>query len=218
MAENTTTRRTIVISLIVTVVFVGIVVGTVVWALGRPDVSALDEAAMRTAFASAMAKASVEATYPADAPIALTSVQAEGEHPFSATFTAEELTALLSAFSYSTVVNGSEATVQNATVRLAGPDALGLSGSVSADGNTYSATMVGPVAYSMGSVTSTGITSANVEGITLDAQQREQLTVAVVDYLNAYLANAPGLRIGSARVTASGVVVTGAAPDRLTYP
>jgi len=218
VAEDTTSRKAVIISVIVGVVFVAILVGVVVWALNRPSTSGPDAAANRAAFDSAMSKASVEASYPPGAPIPLTSVKATGEHTFSATFTAEELTALLSAFSYTAELNGSKASVGRATVRLAGPDSLGLDASVNVDGNTLGATMEGPIAYSFGSVTSAGATSANVEGVSLNAAQKTQLTDAVVGYLNAYLAHAPGLRIGSVRIASDGVVVTGNAPDRLTYP
>ena len=46
----------------------------------------------------------------------------------------------------------------------------------------------------------------------------DDIKKAVLDYVNAYLAAAPGLRVGSARVTGDSVVVTGVAPDALTYP
>ena len=218
MAENTSSRRAIIISVVAAIALVAVLVGVVVWALNRPSVSAVDPAATRSAFASAMRKASVDATYPPDAPVPLTSVIPTGKHAFSATFSAEELTALLSAFSYTARVNGTSATLQRATVKLVDPNTLGLTATVNSDGNTFSATMEGPITYELGRAASTGATSANVEGITLDSDQLTQLTDAVLGYLNAYLDDAPGLRIGSARVASDGLAVTGVAPDSITYP
>lgn len=218
MSETIASRRPLIIGVVVTVAFLAIVTGAVVWALGRSGAPVVDEAATREAFASAMRKAKVEAEYPVGAPIPLESVEPSGEHPFSAEFTAEELSALLAAFAYSAPANGSTVQLGRATVRITGPGTLGIDADVSVDDNVYSASVEGPVSYGFGSVSSPGATSARVEGVPLNETQRAQLTNAVVDYLNAYLSAAPGLRVGSIRITTDGVVVTGAAPDRLAYP
>lgn len=213
-----TSRRGIIIGVTVVVVFIAIVAGTVVWALGRSSAPRADPAATRAAFASAMKKADVDADYPANAPIDLVSVEASGSHPFSATFTGEELTALLATFSYTYTDNGTSATLERADISVVGAGTMGLRGGVTADGKSYSAVVEAPVTMRFGSVESPGATSASVEGFSLSGGQLDQVTTAMLDYVNAYLAAAPGLRIGSARVIADGVVVTGTAPDRLEYP
>lgn len=219
MTETPKNSRTaVIVGIAVVVVFVAIIVGTVVWALGRSSSPQQDPAATRAAFASAMRKAGVDAEYPADAPIELVSVKAAGGHPFSATFTGEELSALLSAFSYTLTANGSSATVESANVSVITTGTMGMNGRVTLDGKSYSAVVEAPVTMQFGTASSPGATSASVEGFTLKGDQLAQLTTAVLDYVNAYLSAAPGLRVGSARVTGDAVVVTGTAPDALTYP
>lgn len=211
-------RRAVIIGVSVVAVFVAIIAGTVVWALGRDSAPAVDPEATRTAFSSAMKKAGVEADYPEGAPIDLTSVAATGGHPFSASFTAEELSALLATFRYTFSANGSTASLDRADVSVITTGTMGLNGGVTVDGKGYSAVIEGPVAMKFGMVSSPGATSATVEGFSLKGAQRDQLTSGVLDYVNAYLSAAPGLKVGSARVTGDAVVVTGTAPDRLEYP
>jgi len=211
-------RRAIVIGVVVVVLFIAIIVSTVVWALGRSSAPRTDPAATRAAFASAMKKAGVDAAYPPGAPIELTTVRATGGHPFSATFTGEELSALLATFSYTYTANGSSATLDRADISVVTTGTLALNGGVTVDGKSYSAVVEAPVTMRFGTVTSPGATVATVEGFNLKGDQLDQLTSAVLDYVNAYLSAAPGLRIGSARVTGDAVVVTGTAPDRLDYP
>lgn len=217
-AHPKTSRRALIIGVSVVVVFVAIIVGTVVWALGRSTATRVDPAATRAAFASAMEKAGVDAAYPAGAPIELASVETTGGHPFSATFTGEELTALLATFSYTFTENGTSATLERADVSVVTTGTMRLNGGVTVDGKSYSAVVEAPVTMRFGSVKSPRARSATVEGFSLGGRQLDQVTAAVLDYVNAYLAAAPGLRIGSARVTGSGVVVTGTAPDSLEYP
>jgi len=214
----TTSRRAIIIGVSVVVVFVAIIVGTVVWALGRSSAPRQDPAATRAAFASAMKKAGVDAAYPAAAPIELTSVEASGSHPFSATFTGDELSALLATFSYTYTAGGASVALERASVSVITTGSMELNGGVTVDGKSYSAVVKAPVSVSLGSVTSPGATSATVEGFSLSSGQLAQVTTAVLDYVNAYLSAAPGLQVGSARVTGDAVVVTGVAPDTLAYP
>lgn len=213
-----TSHRALIIGVSVVVVFVAIVVGTVVWALGRSSTPRTDPAATRAAFASAMEKAGVEAAYPAGAPIELASIEASGSHPFSATFTGEELSALLATFSYDFTAEGTTVTLGRADISVISTGTMGLNGSVTVDGKSYSAVVEGPVTMRFGTVESPGATSATVEGFSLSGGQLDQATDAVLRYVNAYLSAAPGLKVGSARVTGDGVVVVGTAPDRLAYP
>ncbi len=216
--SSNTSRRAIIIGVSVVVVFVAIIVGTVVWALGRPSAAQQDPAATRAAFASAMKKAGVDASYPTSAPVELTGVEASGSHPFSATFTAEELSALLTTFPYAYTANGTSVALERAVISVIETGTMGLNTGVTVDGKGYSAAVEAPVELRLGSVTSPGATSATVEGFSLSSGQLAQVTTAVIDYVNAYLSAAPGLRVGSARVTGDAVVVTGVAPDTLTYP
>jgi len=165
-----------------------------------------------------MEKAGVEAAFPANAPVELASIEASGSHPFSATFTGEELTALLSAFSYDFTAEGVTVTLDRADISVISTGTMGLNGGVTVDGKSYSAVVEGPVTMRFGTVESPGATSATVEGFSLGGSQLDQATDAVLRYVNAYLSAAPGLKVGSARVTGDGVVVTGTAPDKLDYP
>ena len=199
------------------VVFVGLIGGAVFWSLSRKQSGAIDPAATRSAFSSAMRKAGVAATSPSSA-LELTTVRASGAHPFSATFSPDELAALLNTFVHSAPVSGSQISMRNVRMQLAGADSLQLSASVVVDGSTYSGVVNAPVAFTNGEVTSSGATAATAEGIPLNSGQRAQITRALVGYANAYLAAAPGLKITSAKVVTGGVAVTGIAPDRLTLP
>lgn len=201
----------------VVLVFVGLVVGTVVWALSRKQSGTLDPAIQAAAFASAMKKASVDATSPTG-PVDLTSLRVSGGHAFSATFTPEELAALLNTYSYTAEVSGSRISLSDVSLALAGEGSLRLSAGVGVDGAAYSGTVTVPVALADGLVTSTGATAASAEGFSLNESQRAQITDALLGYANAYLDAAPGLRIGSAKVTAGGIAVTGVAPDRIELP
>lgn len=214
--DRTRSRRGLIIGIAVAVVFLAIVAGAVFWALSRGDTGPNREA-LRAPFESAMRKASVEASFPAQ-PVELGSVTASGGHPFSATFTAEELGALLNTFSFTADIAGSKAQVRRAGLRFLGNDVIELDARVEVDGSTYSAVVEAPVEFRDGAARSRGATRATAEGISLNAAQRAQLTNAVLAYVNAYLQAAPGLDVGSARLTPDGIAVTGTAPDRLEYP
>lgn len=202
---------------IVVLVFVGLVVGTVVWALSRNSGSTVDPALRAAAFASAMKKAGVDATYP-PAAVELTSLRISGSHPFSATFTPEEIAALLSTFTHLAQVSGSDISLRDVTLQLAGSDSLRLSTGVEVGGSAYSGSVTAPVAFSEGRVRSSGATAGSAEGFSLNGSQRAQITEALLGYFNSYLDAAPGLTVGSARLTADGIVVVGRAPDRIELP
>ena len=201
----------------VVLVFVGLVVGAVVWALSRKQSSTLDPAIQAAAFASAMKKARVAATYPTN-PVELTSLRVSGSHAFSATFTPDELAALVNTYAHTAEVSGSRISLSDVSLELADPGSLRLRAGVGVDGAAYSGAVTIPVTFADGRVTSTGATAASAEGFSLNASQRSQITDALLGYVNAYLDAAPGLRIGSAKVTADGIAVTGQAPDRIELP
>ena len=201
----------------VVLVFIMLVVGTVVWALSRSPAGAIDSAKTRSAFDSAMHKAGTTASFP-DAPVELTTLRASGGHPFSATFSDDELAALLNTYTHTATVAGSKISMRAVTLRLAGDGAARISATVDVDGSAYGGAVTGPIGFTNGLVTSPGATSASAEGFALNAGQRAQITGPLLGYFNAYLSAAPGLKVGTANVTPDGFAVTGIAPDRIEVP
>ena len=214
--EQRPSRRGLILGIVAAAVFLTDHVGAVVWTLGRGDTSGPGRAALRTAYESAMRKAGVEASFPAE-PVELSSVVPSGGHPFSATFTAEELGALLNTFRFTADVDGSTVLVRRANLRFPGESGIELDARVGVDGSAYTALIEGPVSFRDGFARSPGATRATAEGISLNAAQRVQLTRAVLSYVNAYLQAAPGLDVGSAKLTPDGVAATGTAPDRIEF-
>jgi len=174
-------------------------------------------AASASAFDSAMAKAGVKATVPTR-PVELTSVSATGSHPFEADFSAEELSALINAFTYTTDVDGQKLSVTSATIEIPGDGTMALSGTVTLGENSYSGSIAGPVGFENGQVTSTGATSVSAEGFPIGGAQAQQATTALLGYVNDYLAAAPGLKIEAAQLSGTNVHVKGTAPDSITAP
>ena len=174
-------------------------------------------AATRSSFVSAMRKAGVKAAVPA-APTPLTTVRSTGSHPFSATFTADEVAALLNTFPCTASVAGVQIAMQGASISISAPGSVKFSAKVAVNGGTYIGAATLPVSFSGGQIASTGATALSVEGLPGSDAQRTQVTDALTTYFNAYLSAAPGLHIDSARVLADGVSVKGTAPDSLSYP
>jgi len=166
---------------------------------------------------SAMAKAGVEATFP-PAPVELTEVVPTGRQPFEATFTAEEITALLNVYTYDSDLAGQGASLSEAAASFPAPGVGALRGALSASGSTYEAAIEGPVEYSAKGIDSPGATSLTVEGFNVGGERRQQASDAVVAYLNMYLRAAPGLTVESAEIVEGGLRVKGAAPARLEHP
>ena len=216
-SEKKPSRRGLVIGIAVVVVFLLMLVAVVFWALNRSGPSTQDGPALRTAYESAMRKAGVQASYPPE-PVDLTSIVASGKHPFSATFTAEELGALLSTFRYSASIDGTTIVLRRTSLRIPADDTVSLDASVDVEGSTYSMSIDGPVSFVDGAVKSPNATRVTASGISLNAGQRAQATRAVVSYVNSYLEAAPGLDIESVTLTTAGAAVTGTAPDRIEFP
>lgn len=175
------------------------------------------DAASRAAFESAMKKAGVQATFPAQ-PVDVTTLKATGSHPFSATFTAEELAALVNAYPYTSDVAGLSINLRNASMEFPAPGVIKMTANVTANGGTYSGTVTAPASFSAGQISTAGVTDLSVEGISGNDAQKTQVGDALVTYANAYLAAAPGLAIQSARITAAGLEVKGTAPDSISAP
>lgn len=186
-----------------------------VLALANRGHSAQSPAASASAFDSAMKKAGVTANL-ATKPVELTSVEASGSHPFEADFTAEELTALVNAFHYSTTVDGQQLSVSSATIRIPGDGTMSLAGTIDLNGNSYSGSIAGPVSFENGQITSSGATDVQAEGIPVGGAQAQQATALLLGYVNEYLAAAPGLKVESAALTGAAVHVKGTAPDSIS--
>ena len=189
----------------------------VIWSVGRSRATHTGAAFDAGAFASAMRKAGVEATAPA-APVDLTEVQASGSHPFTATFTAEELSAVLNAFPYSADVMGTPIELSRVTVTLPGEGRVGISGRVTVNDSTYSGSVTGKATVEAGTMTVSGPVEASAEGIGVGGDRARQAADALAAYFTAYFAAAPGLTVESAQIASDGVRVTGQAPDRLVLP
>lgn len=215
---NPRRRRRWIAWLVAVLVVVALVAATAgVVALVSRNRAGSNPTASADAFDSAMNKAGVKATI-ATKPVELTSVKAAGSHPFEADFTAEEISALIDAFTYSTDVNGQKLSVSGATVEVPGDGSVTLSGSVSLGDSSYSGSITGPVSFENGQITSTGATSVSAEGFQLGGAQADQATTALLTYVNDYLAAAPGLTVTEARLAGTNIHVKGTAPDTITAP
>jgi hypothetical protein len=200
-----------------------LLLGVVVWLVfasrgGLGNKSGGGSPAMIAAFESAMKKAGVKASYPANAPIDLTTIRATGSHPFSATFSPDEVAALMDTFSYSADVAGMQIAINRATVTFPAPGTIHLQANVTANGGTYAGALTAPVAFSAGQVTSSGVNELSVEGISANSAQKGQVSDALIQYANSLLSAAPGLKIDSASIQADGLHASGTAPDSLSYP
>ncbi|MEI7815225.1 MAG: hypothetical protein WCJ13_10625 [Coriobacteriia bacterium] len=205
-----------VIGIVIAVIVIGSLVGLVVWARGR-GASSSDFSIYRPGFESAMLKTKTTATFPG-APVELGGVSATGSHSFQATFTAEEITALVNVFRWTTDIQGTSVAVSGAQIGFPSAGNASLSATVKLNNSAYSGTLEGPVAYTGGTLTSPGATKVLAEGIPIGGDRATQATNMLLVYLNAYLAAAPGLTVDSADITASGVTVKGTAPDSLALP
>ena len=170
------------------------------------------------AFNSAMRKADVKAQPPTE-PVAIErSVQANGSHPFSATFTPEEIAALINNFPYASSLAGVNIELAGVTLAIPEPGSVKLSAQVSVNGGTHAGTVTAPVTFANGLIMSPGATQVTVDGVPTSGAQKTQVSDALVRYFNAYLSAAPGLHIDTASVGADGITVRGIAPDTLVYP
>lgn len=167
---------------------------------------------------SAMAKAGVEATFPVE-PVALTDLEADGMHPFSATFTAEEISALLTMHPFAYEINGGEVSLQRPVIGFPAPGLGSFAGKLVYGTTGYSARAEAPASYAVGAIViDAADASLTVEGFGVGGERRDQAIGAVEDYLNALVRAAPRLTVERAEITAQGLEVEGIAPDRLIFP
>jgi hypothetical protein len=211
-------RTGIIVAVVASLVAVAFLVAVVLLVMRSSGGSGVaDTAATKAAFDSAMQKAGVTAGYPGQ-PVELTSVVPTGSHPFTATFSAEELAALLNTFVYEYDVAGTRIALRNASLGSSAPGVADISASINANWSTYSGSVTLPLTFASGRVSTTGVTALTAEGFPANDGQKAQAGSGLVDYFNAYLAAAPGLTIESASIGADGVSVTGMAPDSITFP
>ncbi len=169
----------------------------------------------RNAWTSAMRKASVDATFP-DEPVDIASLTAAGNHAFQATFTAQEITALVTVYRYAP--SGQAVTLRQVAVRFPNAGEAALSGSAVINGSGYSAEIAGPAGYESGAIVAQGPVRVSVEGFGVGGERARQAADAALAYLNEFLDAAPGLTVDAAEITAEGLRVTGSAPDLLINP
>ena len=208
---------------IVTAVIALLFLGVVVWLVfavrssSGPKSGAGSPAAV-SAFESAMHKAGVKASYPSKAPVELTLVTPTGSHPFSATFTADEIAALIDTFSYTADTAGMQIAITRANMSFPAPGTVKLDAQVTANGGTYSGSLSAPVTFEGGQVIIRGVSDLTVEGISANAAQKGQVRDALTTYANSLLSAAPGLTVDTASIQADGLHASGTAPDSLSYP
>jgi len=201
---------------------VGGLVALVVWAKGRDKPvttrTAASFASYQGAWESAMTKAGVEATYP-EGPVDLEQVRPTGGQPFSATFTAEEMAALLAVYRYSSDAFGGDVELRNIEVGFPSQGRASLSGTLTLNGNSYTAVIEAPAYFARDRVV-LGRRDARltVEGFSVGGARREQALRTFADYLNAMLKAAPGLTVEKAQIVEGGVRVEGLAPTKIEHP
>lgn len=187
----------------------------VAWSLGREADMGPSFDENRTAWGSAMAKASVEATFPGG-PVDVADIRAVGSRPFSATFSPAELQALLAVYRYRPQ-DADSVSLGSVAVSIPQPGWIALSGRIVLDGTAYSARARGPVSWDGGVRIDEGAASVSVEGFGLEGEQKRQALNAVEGYMTGLLSAAPGLVIKEATVSQQGIDVTGTAPVRLEH-
>ena len=206
---------------VVIAVIVLVILGVVAWfGLHRWQqaqvISTFTPAQQTSAFASAMRKAGVKAPAAPASPVELTSVRPVGSHTFAATFTPDEITALLDAFSHSVQVGGTRLSIANARFQLVNGDPS-LAGRISAGSTSYTGSATGMVTYGSGKVSAPEALQVEAEGLTLGGKQAAGATSLLLAYVNGYLRAAPGLKIDAAEVTPEGIHAAGVAPDSISW-
>ena len=188
-----------------------------IWSQRSPQSAASTSKANASAFASAMKKAGVSAPADPASPVDLATVTAQGSHRFDATFTGEELSALMNSFPHAVTVGNAPMSLSDVTIQIDESGVMTLSGHVSSQGNSYSGQASGEVAFEGGEVVAPTPLTVSAEGFTLNGNQAQQATQLLLAYANGYLAAAPGLTIATATPTPSGVHATGTAPDSISW-
>lgn len=207
-----------IVALVTVLAFVALVAWAL-WVASRPEQSAPAPRFDRfePAWTSAMSKAGVEATFPAG-PVELKQLRAKGRRSLEATFTAEEISALVNVYRYTAKISGAEVALSSVGIDFPQPGRVALSGSLVTGGSGYAAEAAAPATYSSGRIRSGGLSSLTVEGFSVRGDRRQQAGDALLTYFNKYLDAAPGLTVESAEIVDGGVVIRGFAPTGLVNP
>lgn len=171
----------------------------------------------RPAWSSAMARAGVEATFP-DAPVELAELTPGGRRAFEATFTAEEITALLNVYRHKDRISGSDVVVDSVAVSFPSAGHVRLSGAIVSGGSRYYIAAEGTASYNAGRIESVGLSKFEAEGFDIGGARKRQAERALVQYFNAFLDAAPGLTIERAAILDGALAVEGFAPVSLANP
>lgn len=169
------------------------------------------------AWASAMAKAGVEATFPA-APFPLTQLRAEGSRSIEATFTAEEIAALVSVYSFESEAAGRTFGFSDASISLSPEGAANLEARLLSGGSSYPIELSAPVGFDGGRITSSGLTRLQADGFTIGGRNRRRAGDAMLEHFNKMLDSAPGMTIEEIVIGSEGVRVRATVPVALTGP
>lgn len=197
------------------------VVGAIMWSAGRGSSAppaVVDYEAYRASWESAMAKAGVEATFPVS-PVYVEEVQASGLQSLSATFTADEVTALVVMYRFDYPVDGGFVSLIRPSVSFPSPGWVSVSGRLAYQGSSYAIQASAPASMHQGRLElDTGSAELVAEGFNVDGERRDQAMRMVGTYVEAFVEGAPRLRIERAEVVEGGVRVVGTAPKRLMNP
>jgi hypothetical protein len=192
-----------------------VVLGLRACVAAEPQQTTLPQPVAQTAFDSAMRKAGVKSPPPPSKPIPLSRIKATGTHRFSATFTYEEVSALLQTFTFTDAAKG--ALVEARELSREDDGSLRLDGRVTLKGAKYSGWVRAPVVYAGGQLQSSGPFNANIDGITLTGNPAAQIGRGLLGYFSDYLKASPALRLSSAVAGPDGVKATGSAADAIAW-
>ena len=171
------------------------------------------------AWASALDKTGVESDGYPPGPVALEELAAIGAQEFSATYTPEEVSAILTVYRYQPDAFSGNVMLDRIVVDFPEDGRATIDGRVTLRGNAYNVHAEADVAYRDDLVViSEEGAQFSVEGFSVGGAQRTQAIEAVSEYLNSMLAATPGLTIKSARIVEGGVRVEGIAPQRIEHP
>ena len=207
---------------ITTVALVSVVLGAAVFVsyavrtgkTSPPQVEPPSFTRFEAAWSSAMAKAGVEATFPVE-PVDITRLRASGRRSFEATFTAEEISALLNVYRFETVIEKARVSIGEADVSFPAAGVAAIDAVLFSGDSGYRMRAEGPLTHANAEMRSKGLSSLNIEGFNVGGSKRVRAGKAVVRYLNELLDEAPGLTVDSAEIIEGAVRVRGWAPVRL---
>lgn len=199
---RTNPKRVLSIVLASALVLLAGLFGTAVWVLrglGTAPSPQQPIERFRPAWESAVAKAGVETVFP-DGPVDVAQVRASGSRPLDATFTPEEISALMGIYRFETSFRGEAVSASGVEAAFPAEGMATLDLVVNARGREYHAQIAGSASYADGEIASPGLTSLSVEGLPATGRLREMAGEGLVIYLNRYLDSIPGILIEEAHI------------------